>query len=318
MWGLCWDEAKGWGCFIVRQRWCTGGWGWGSRVLLPTVPVGNGGPVKGAQDPHSPSSPRAGRSCCDAASALRYQEPPRVCRGQQQPVLTPLSPCRCAAGGAGAKLPRGPWAAGTEHPHACPGTPGGNASSWGWWLRPHWARDMGGTARSILQAPRVCPYRCSHLGLSLPQRLWTQCTGKTGLGKAKPVAVSLSIAWMPLTGAPACAPKQFHELGRGVHPALLQHCWGEGWASSSPLPVACPQRDPLRTVPSPRPLHLWGGSCSIPRSVPSSPVPVPQPLFPSSPPTAAAQQLDKLLAELGHMQSKVSPNPGGKGLVTDL
>ncbi|XP_065540824.1 leupaxin isoform X2 [Lathamus discolor] len=35
-----------------------------------------------------------------------------------------------------------------------------------------------------------------------------------------------------------------------------------------------------------------------------SPVPVPQPLFPSSPPTAAAQQLDKLLADLGHMQSK--------------
>ncbi|XP_062488533.1 leupaxin isoform X3 [Pezoporus occidentalis] len=33
----------------------------------------------------------------------------------------------------------------------------------------------------------------------------------------------------------------------------------------------------------------------------SSPVPVPQPLFP---PTAAAQQLDKLLADLGHMQSK--------------
>ncbi|KAM9556324.1 leupaxin isoform 6-T6 [Guaruba guarouba] len=36
----------------------------------------------------------------------------------------------------------------------------------------------------------------------------------------------------------------------------------------------------------------------------SSPVAVPQPLFPSSPPTAAAQQLDKLLADLGHMQSK--------------
>ncbi|XP_030339781.1 leupaxin isoform X1 [Strigops habroptila] len=35
-----------------------------------------------------------------------------------------------------------------------------------------------------------------------------------------------------------------------------------------------------------------------------SPVPVPQPLLPSSPPTGAAQQLDELLADLGHMQSK--------------
>lgn len=47
-------------------------------------------------------------------------------------------------------------------------------------------------------------------------------------------------------------------------------------------------------------------------AVPSSPIPVPQPLIPSLPPTAAARQLDELLADLGHMQSKVSLGPGGK------
>ncbi|XP_052667791.1 leupaxin isoform X2 [Harpia harpyja] len=47
-------------------------------------------------------------------------------------------------------------------------------------------------------------------------------------------------------------------------------------------------------------------------AVPSSPIPVPQPLIPSPPPTAAARQLDELLADLGHMQSKVSLGPGGK------
>ncbi|NXT19806.1 LPXN protein, partial [Syrrhaptes paradoxus] len=41
-------------------------------------------------------------------------------------------------------------------------------------------------------------------------------------------------------------------------------------------------------------------------AVPSSPVPAPQPLLPSPPPTVAARQLDELLADLSHMQSKVS------------
>ncbi|XP_014796138.1 PREDICTED: leupaxin [Calidris pugnax] len=36
-----------------------------------------------------------------------------------------------------------------------------------------------------------------------------------------------------------------------------------------------------------------------------SPTPLPRPLSPSPPPTAAAQQLDELLADLGHMQSKL-------------
>ncbi|NWU72116.1 LPXN protein, partial [Pterocles burchelli] len=45
--------------------------------------------------------------------------------------------------------------------------------------------------------------------------------------------------------------------------------------------------------------------------VPSSPVRAPQPLLPSPPPTVAARQLDELLADLGHMQSKVSLVPGG-------
>ncbi|KAI6068285.1 Leupaxin isoform X1 [Aix galericulata] len=42
----------------------------------------------------------------------------------------------------------------------------------------------------------------------------------------------------------------------------------------------------------------------------SSPTLTPQPLPPSPTPTAAARQLDELLADLGHMQSKVSPAPG--------
>ncbi|NXK14504.1 LPXN protein, partial [Herpetotheres cachinnans] len=47
-------------------------------------------------------------------------------------------------------------------------------------------------------------------------------------------------------------------------------------------------------------------------AMPNSPIPVPQPLLPSPAPTAAAQQLDELLADLGHMQSKVSLVPVGK------
>ncbi|NXG48659.1 LPXN protein, partial [Psilopogon haemacephalus] len=51
---------------------------------------------------------------------------------------------------------------------------------------------------------------------------------------------------------------------------------------------------------------LWSESHSICLSaVLSSPIPAPQPLLSSPPPTAAAQQLDELLTELGHMQSKV-------------
>lgn len=42
----------------------------------------------------------------------------------------------------------------------------------------------------------------------------------------------------------------------------------------------------------------------------SSPTLTPQPLPPSPTPTAAARQLDELLADLGHMQSKVSAAPG--------
>lgn len=41
-------------------------------------------------------------------------------------------------------------------------------------------------------------------------------------------------------------------------------------------------------------------------AVPSSPMPTPQPLPASPEPTAAARQLDELLADLGQMQSKVS------------
>ncbi|NXR09148.1 LPXN protein, partial [Semnornis frantzii] len=52
---------------------------------------------------------------------------------------------------------------------------------------------------------------------------------------------------------------------------------------------------------------LWSESHSILLSaVPSRPIPVPQPLLSSPSPTAAAQQLDELLADLDHMQSKVS------------
>ncbi|XP_009460929.1 PREDICTED: leupaxin [Nipponia nippon] len=46
----------------------------------------------------------------------------------------------------------------------------------------------------------------------------------------------------------------------------------------------------------------------------SSLVPVPQPLLPSPPPTAAAQQLDELLADLGHMQSKLAAVGQGAGV----
>uniref|UniRef100_A0A8C3QAZ8 Uncharacterized protein n=1 Tax=Geospiza parvula TaxID=87175 RepID=A0A8C3QAZ8_GEOPR len=45
----------------------------------------------------------------------------------------------------------------------------------------------------------------------------------------------------------------------------------------------------------------------------STPAPVPKPLLPSPPHTEAARQLDELLADLGHTQSKVSLGPGAPG-----
>ncbi|NXI24682.1 LPXN protein, partial [Sterrhoptilus dennistouni] len=45
----------------------------------------------------------------------------------------------------------------------------------------------------------------------------------------------------------------------------------------------------------------------------STPVPVPKPLLPSPTPTEATWQLDELLADLGHTQSKVSLVPGAAG-----
>lgn len=45
----------------------------------------------------------------------------------------------------------------------------------------------------------------------------------------------------------------------------------------------------------------------------STPAQVPKPLLPSPPRTEAASQLDELLADLGHTQSKVSLGPGAAG-----
>ncbi|XP_029895024.1 leupaxin isoform X1 [Aquila chrysaetos chrysaetos] len=77
-------------------------------------------------------------------------------------------------------------------------------------------------------------------------------------------------------------------------------------------PAPC-GREPLASVA----LKVQLPPCAQPpgealKTVYSSPIPVPQPLIPSPPPTAAARQLDELLADLGHMQSKVSLGPGGK------
>uniref|UniRef100_A0A8C2U3V3 Leupaxin n=1 Tax=Coturnix japonica TaxID=93934 RepID=A0A8C2U3V3_COTJA len=109
----------------------------------------------------------------------------------------------------------------------------------------------------------------------------------------------------------------------------------------TPAPAA--SRPLLPTAAAPRappaaPESRWSGWCSVPclvcrvaavcsrdmlcpmcssvsrlklqhlllSAVPSSPVPTPQPLSASPEPTAAARQLDELLADLGQMQSKVS------------
>ncbi|NXN86474.1 LPXN protein, partial [Bombycilla garrulus] len=49
----------------------------------------------------------------------------------------------------------------------------------------------------------------------------------------------------------------------------------------------------------------------------STPVPAPKPLPPSPPPTEAAWQLDELLADLGHMQSKLAATGQGAGVHMD-
>ncbi|XP_033918170.1 leupaxin [Melopsittacus undulatus] len=91
--------------------------------------------------------------------------------------------------------------------------------------------------------------------------------------------------------------EELEQSSRGAHglqaPAHLEHpASSKGLSFQVQVPRAQPPAEAADTVYS-------------------SPVPVPQPLFPSSPPTEAAQQLDKLLADLGHMQSKFAP--GGQG-----
>nr|XP_009940450.1 PREDICTED: leupaxin [Opisthocomus hoazin] len=71
-------------------------------------------------------------------------------------------------------------------------------------------------------------------------------------------------------------------------------------------PPAAQGREPppsatLKVQPSPRAQVLGEALKTV-----YSPIPAPQPLLPSSPPTAAAQQLDELLANLGHLQNKLA------------
>uniref|UniRef100_A0A8C3JCM7 Leupaxin n=1 Tax=Calidris pygmaea TaxID=425635 RepID=A0A8C3JCM7_9CHAR len=82
---------------------------------------------------------------------------------------------------------------------------------------------------------------------------------------------------------------------------------------------SCPtSKDPVLQTPNSCKLDLatavWKPQHPSHSAVPSSPALLPWPLSPSPPPTAAAQQLDELLADLGHMQSKVSLVPGERRL----
>ena len=88
----------------------------------------------------------------------------------------------------------------------------------------------------------------------------------------------------------------------GMSPVPCCGLWGkgsvsQGWRDLSP-------GHPLALGWEPQHLSL--------SAIPISPIPAPQPLLPSSPPTAAAQQLDELLANLGHLQNKVSLVPWGR------
>ncbi|NWT75937.1 LPXN protein, partial [Prunella himalayana] len=55
-------------------------------------------------------------------------------------------------------------------------------------------------------------------------------------------------------------------------------------------------------------------TASPPCAMSSTPVPVPKPLLPSAPHTEAARQLDELLADLGHTQSKLAAAGQGAGV----
>uniref|UniRef100_A0A8B9G2U5 Leupaxin n=1 Tax=Amazona collaria TaxID=241587 RepID=A0A8B9G2U5_9PSIT len=112
---------------------------------------------------------------------------------------------------------------------------------------------------------------------------------------------------MPPTGAPACAPETIPSMswGRGCTPHSCSTAGAMAWLPAAPSLPHVPGEIPCAQLSAPAP-SIFGVETAASLTVPSSPVPVPQPLFPSSPPTAAAQQLDKLLADLGHMQSKQS------------
>ncbi|KAM9606777.1 leupaxin isoform 3-T3 [Morphnus guianensis] len=93
------------------------------------------------------------------------------------------------------------------------------------------------------------------------------------------------------------------------------------------MPSSCKQDPATAGPPAPRgrePLASVALKVQLPpwaqppgealETVYSSPIPVPQPLIPSPPPTAAARQLDELLADLGHMQSKLVAVGQGAGV----
>uniref|UniRef100_A0A8B9FZF8 Leupaxin n=1 Tax=Amazona collaria TaxID=241587 RepID=A0A8B9FZF8_9PSIT len=89
----------------------------------------------------------------------------------------------------------------------------------------------------------------------LPQRLWTRCTGKAGLGKAKPVGASLSTAWMPPTGAPACAPETIPSMswGRGCTPHSCSTAGAMAWLPAAPSLPHVPGEIPCAQLSAPAP-----------------------------------------------------------------
>lgn len=197
--------------------------------------------------PHPLSTPdtRSGREPQDARQLV--VEPGREVtpRGRRGGNRTPLPPGHCwPFTGAGAGLPRAPWAGPVgQEPLGSPrcGSEGEGSVSAGW--RPCF--------RGGLRAPPGGRLRRARAGRRLNRRCWGEGSGRSGSGLER--ALSLHPSFCPsvtvhcLSVHPSMPPSTRHPC---VHPASLP---------PSPPP---PHRPSLRLEPEPprTPADLWGVS----------------------------------------------------------
>lgn len=181
-----------------------------------------------------------------------------------------MSPCRCFAGRTGAELLpglQGLCTAGTKLLPGCPAQyPEGNA----WALRPLSSRWAGGAGQRKLpgehpegSATRACPSRCHcHLELSLQEKVWIQCTGKNGHGRAK---LSGAVCSLLFPGSPGTDPASLQcsrqwSLGKGCVGGM-EVSWCRPWGGHHSVSPLCHVQHSCTSPKTAAPLTPTHGGC---------------------------------------------------------